>query len=46
MAADWQSTLAKRFTTDELERITDFLRTINERPPRDLHIHKQAAREL
>jgi DNA-binding MarR family transcriptional regulator len=26
MAADWQSTLGKRFTTDELERISDFLR--------------------
>jgi DNA-binding MarR family transcriptional regulator len=26
MAADWQSTLAKSFTTDELERIRDFLR--------------------
>jgi DNA-binding MarR family transcriptional regulator len=30
MAADWQSTLAKRFTAGELERITDFLRTTNE----------------
>jgi DNA-binding MarR family transcriptional regulator len=27
MAADWQSTLAERFTAEELERITDFLRT-------------------
>lgn len=27
MAADWQSTLAKRFTAQELERIADFLRT-------------------
>ena len=26
MAADWQSTLAERFTTQELERIADFLR--------------------
>jgi DNA-binding MarR family transcriptional regulator len=26
MAADWQSTLAKRFTAEELVRITDFLR--------------------
>jgi DNA-binding MarR family transcriptional regulator len=25
MAADWQSTLAARFTTEELERIADFL---------------------
>jgi DNA-binding MarR family transcriptional regulator len=27
VAADWRSTLAKHFTADELERITDFLRT-------------------
>jgi DNA-binding MarR family transcriptional regulator len=27
MAADWQSTLAKRFTAEELKRIADFLRT-------------------
>ena len=27
MAADWQSTLAKRFTAEELMRIADFLRT-------------------
>lgn len=27
MAADWHSALAKRFTTVELERIIDFLRT-------------------
>jgi DNA-binding MarR family transcriptional regulator len=26
MAADWQSTLAKRFTAEELKRIADFLR--------------------
>jgi DNA-binding MarR family transcriptional regulator len=25
MAADWQSTLGKRFTTEELQRIADFL---------------------
>jgi DNA-binding MarR family transcriptional regulator len=30
MAADWHSTLSKRFTTDDLERITEFLRTTNE----------------
>jgi DNA-binding MarR family transcriptional regulator len=30
MAADWHSTLARRFTTEELERISDFLRTTNE----------------
>jgi DNA-binding MarR family transcriptional regulator len=29
MAADWHSTLAKRFTVEDLERITAFLRTIN-----------------
>jgi DNA-binding MarR family transcriptional regulator len=26
LAADWQATLVERFTADELERITDFLR--------------------
>jgi DNA-binding MarR family transcriptional regulator len=26
MAADWQATLGKRFSTDDLERIADFLR--------------------
>ena len=26
MAADWQSTLGKRFTAEELERVADFLR--------------------
>lgn len=30
MAADWHATLSKRFTVEELERITDFLRTTNE----------------
>jgi DNA-binding MarR family transcriptional regulator len=30
MAADWHATLANRFTADELERITDFLRTTNQ----------------
>jgi len=30
MAADWHSTLSKGFTVEELERITDFLRTTNE----------------
>ena len=30
IAADWQSTLSRRFTTAELERITDFLRATNE----------------
>jgi DNA-binding MarR family transcriptional regulator len=29
LAADWHATLAKRFTTDELERITDFIRATN-----------------
>ena len=30
MAADWHSMLARRFTIDELERITQFLRASNE----------------
>jgi DNA-binding MarR family transcriptional regulator len=30
MAADWHSTLSKRFTTTELELITDFLRATTE----------------
>jgi DNA-binding MarR family transcriptional regulator len=30
MAADWHSTLARRFTTEELQRITDFLRLTSE----------------
>ena len=30
MAADWRATLSKRFTSDELERITAFLRATNE----------------
>jgi DNA-binding MarR family transcriptional regulator len=30
LAVDWESTLAKRFTTEELARITDFLRATNE----------------
>ena len=30
MAADWHSTLSERFTMDELERITEFLRATNE----------------
>lgn len=30
MAADWHSTLSKRFTMEELERITAFLRATNE----------------
>jgi DNA-binding MarR family transcriptional regulator len=29
-AADWESTLSKRFTIEELDRITDFLRATNE----------------
>src|SRR5438270_4613798 len=29
MAADWHSTLSERYTIEELERITDFLRTTN-----------------
>jgi DNA-binding MarR family transcriptional regulator len=30
VAADWQSTLGKRFTTEELELITNFLRTTSQ----------------
>jgi DNA-binding MarR family transcriptional regulator len=30
LAADWHSTLSRLFTTVELERITDFLRAINQ----------------
>jgi DNA-binding MarR family transcriptional regulator len=30
LAADWQTTLSKRFTTAELERIIDFLQATNE----------------
>jgi DNA-binding MarR family transcriptional regulator len=30
MAADWEKTLAKGFTSEELERITEFLRATNE----------------
>jgi DNA-binding MarR family transcriptional regulator len=30
VAADWQSTLSRTFTIDELERITEFLRATND----------------
>ncbi len=30
VAADWHTTLSKRYTMDELERITEFLRATNE----------------
>ena len=30
VAAEWHSTIAKRFTADELERVTDFLRATTE----------------
>lgn len=30
MAADWRTTLAERFSVEELERITEFLRTTRE----------------
>jgi DNA-binding MarR family transcriptional regulator len=30
LAADWHATLGKRFTADELQRTTDFLRATNE----------------
>jgi DNA-binding MarR family transcriptional regulator len=36
MAADWQSTLAGRFSVAELERITEFLRATNEVAQRHL----------
>jgi DNA-binding MarR family transcriptional regulator len=36
MAADWQSTLAGRFSVAELERITEFLRATNEVAARHL----------
>jgi len=41
LAADWHSTLARRFTTGELERITDFLRATNEVGRR--HLERVAA---
>lgn len=43
MAADWQSTLAKRFTTDELERIADFLRATVEIGRRQLERLRETA---
>ncbi|WP_165978149.1 MarR family winged helix-turn-helix transcriptional regulator [Actinomadura darangshiensis] len=36
MKADWESTLAERFTAEELERAIDFLRTANEIGRRNL----------
>ena len=36
MAADWQSTVAGRFSVGELERITEFLRATNEVAARHL----------
>jgi len=36
MAADWQAMLSKRFTIEELERITAFLRATNELGRRQL----------
>jgi DNA-binding MarR family transcriptional regulator len=44
LAADWHSTLAKRFTTDELERIIAFLRTSNQIGRRHLDRLRQADR--
>ena len=43
MAADWQSTLGKRFTTDELERIVDFLRASVEIGRRQLERLRQTS---
>jgi DNA-binding MarR family transcriptional regulator len=37
LAADWHTTLAKRFTRDELERITDFFRVTNDLGRRHLN---------
>ena len=42
MAADWESRLASRFTAEELERVTDFLRTTNELSRR----HTERLRDL
>lgn len=42
VAADWQATLSERFTIDELERITAFLRTTNEVGRRHLDRLRQA----
>jgi DNA-binding MarR family transcriptional regulator len=41
VAADWQSTLAKRFTTEELELITNFLRTTSQLGRRHLERLRQ-----
>ena len=45
MAADWHSTLARRFTTEELERITTFLRATNELGRRHLDRLREAMPE-
>jgi DNA-binding MarR family transcriptional regulator len=45
MAADWHSTLAKRFTIGELERITAFLRITNEVGRRHLNRLREAMPE-
>jgi DNA-binding MarR family transcriptional regulator len=37
LAADWQATLARRFTTTELRRIINFLRVTNDLSRRHLH---------
>jgi DNA-binding MarR family transcriptional regulator len=44
LAADWHSILAKRFTTHELERITDFLRATNQVGRRHLDRLRQSDR--
>ena len=46
MAADWQSTLSTRFTIEELERITDFLRTTNQVGRRHLNRLREAGDQL
>jgi hypothetical protein len=36
MAADWESRLSRRFTAEELELVTEFLRATNELSRRHL----------
>jgi len=41
VAADWHSTLSEKFTTEELELITSFLRTTNELGRRHLDLLRE-----
>jgi DNA-binding MarR family transcriptional regulator len=43
LASDWQATLSKRFTVEELERITAFLRTSSELAQRHLDRLRESA---